>query len=39
MKASNAVNSGLDSRLGEINDWKLCCFSIKQTTVRVKNND
>jgi len=41
MKASSAVNSGLDSRSGEINDLKIgiCCFSTKQTTLQVKNND
>jgi len=41
MKDSSATNSGLHSRWGHINDLKIgiCCFSTKQTTLLVKNND
>jgi len=41
IKASIAVNIGLESRSGEINDFiiSICCFSTKQTILQVKNND
>ena len=41
MKASSAVYDELNSRSGQINDLNIgiCCFSTKQTTLQVKNND